>query len=413
MKQKAVVTGMGVVTPIGIGVEQFWANLIRGKSGVEPISNFDTEHFTTKFAAQIKDYQAEDYFNSKEIKRMDAYTQYALIATKEALKQSRLPLQNIDPYRIGVIVGSGSGGLKTVLENDKRLIERGAKRVSPYLVSSMVVDAASSEITLLTGAKGKSGAFVTACATGTNCIGEGLRAIQWGEADVMIVGGAEGDLTPLDLAGFSNIKALSTRNDDPQGASRPFDKDRDGFVLGSGGGVLILESEDFARNRGATILAEIAGYGSTSDAYHQTAPDPNAEGMMMSMKKAIEDAGVELSEIDYINAHGTSTKYNDYYETMAIKKLWGEAATNIPISATKSMTGHLLGGAGAVELVASICSIRENLIHPTINCDHIDPELNLNFVPHEALAKQVKVALSNSFGFGGHNASIVAKEWNE
>lgn len=334
---------MGVVTPIGIGVEQFWANLIRGKSGVEPISNFDTEHFTTKFAAQIKDYQAEDYFNSKEIKRMDAYTQYALIATKEALKQSRLPLQNIDPYRIGVIVGSGSGGLKTVLENDKRLIERGAKRVSPYLVSSMVVDAASSEITLLTGAKGKSGAFVTACATGTNCIGEGLRAIQWGEADVMIVGGAEGDLTPLDLAGFSNIKALSTRNDDPQGASRPFDKDRDGFVLGSGGGVLILESEDFARNRGATILAEIAGYGSTSDAYHQTAPDPNAEGMMMSMKKAIEDAGVELSEIDYINAHGTSTKYNDYYETMAIKKLWGEAATNIPISATKSMTGHLLG----------------------------------------------------------------------
>jgi len=411
MKKKVVVTGMGVITPIGLNVGDFWHGLTRGVSGVDFIQTFDTEGQSTTFGAEVKGFDPNDFFSGKETNRMDTFTQYGVAAAKEALAQANLNMDDVDPYRVGVLVGSGAGGTTYVVDNHKKLLERGPRRVSPYLANGMLIDSTSSEISMLIGAKGMSGAIVTACATGSNCIGEGMRSIQWNESDVMIVGGSEGGFSPLDLAAFSRIKALSTRNEDPKKASRPFDKDRDGFVMGCGGGILILESEEFALKRGATILAELKGYGATTDAYHQTAPDPDCKGMIMSMKKAMEEANLMPSEIDYINAHGTSTKLNDYYESMAIKKTMGSDATRIPISSIKSMTGHLLGGAGAVEMVASICTIHHGIVPPTINFCEPDSGMDLNYVPNEAQVHNIHSVLSNSFGFGGRNASLIVSKW--
>ena len=392
MGKRVVVTGMGVITPIGNDVESFWHNVLRGVSGVAYISSFDTEGYTTKIGAEVKGFDPRLYFNSKEINRMDKFAQYGVIAARQAVEGAKLPIGKINPYRIGTMVGSGAGGMHMLMKNYKKFLEKGPRGISAYLASGMTINATSNEIAIRVGAKAKSGAFVT--------------------ADVMIVGGTEGDFTPIDVASFSKIKALSTRNDAPQEASRPFDKNRDGFVIGAGGGVLVLESEEFAKRRGATILAELAGYGTTTDAYHMTAPDSKGEGILMAMKLALKEAGLKPNDLDYINAHGTSTRLNDYIETMAIKKLMGDHAKLVPVSSIKSMTGHLLGGAGAVELIASILALQNDIVPPTINYTEPDEGMDLNYVPNEAQVHKVNAVMSNSFGFGGHNACLVVKKYN-
>ncbi|TRY27933.1 beta-ketoacyl-ACP synthase II [Brevibacillus sp. LEMMJ03] len=411
MKRRVVVTGMGVVTPIGVTIKTFWENLVRGVSGVDYIQAFDTEGFPTTIGAEVKDLDLDEWFTHKEKIRMESNTQYAIIAARQAISQAKLDMSQLDPYRVGVIVGTGMGGTRLILENNRDLLQHGYRKVSSYLAFASLVEAPTSEISMMIGAKGKSGAWVTACATGNNCIGEGCRAIQHGEADVMIAGGTEGQFTPIDLASFCKIKALSTRNDNPQAASRPFDKDRDGFVIGAGAGIVVLESEESAKKRGATILAEIAGYGSTTDAYHVTAPDPEAKGAIMAMKNAMADANVSPADIDYISAHGSSTRLNDQIETLAIKKLFGEKARSIPVSSIKSMTGHLLAGSGSVELIACILALQHQIVPPTINHHQPDEGFDLNYVPNEAQAHRVRTVLNNSFGFGGYNACIVVKEW--
>jgi 3-oxoacyl-[acyl-carrier-protein] synthase II len=411
MKRRVVVTGMGVVTPIGVNVKTFWENLVRGVSGVDYIQAFDTEGFPTTIGAEVKDLDLDEWFTHKEKIRMESNTQYAIIAARQAISQAKLDMSQLDPYRVGVIVGTGMGGTRLILENNRDLLQHGYRKVSSYLAFASLVEAPTSEISMMIGAKGKSGAWVTACATGNNCIGEGCRAIQHGEADVMIAGGTEGQFTPIDLASFCKIKALSTRNDNPQAASRPFDKDRDGFVIGAGAGIVVLESEESAKKRGATILAEIAGYGSTTDAYHVTAPDPEAKGAIMAMKNAMADANVSPADIDYISAHGSSTRLNDQIETLAIKKLFGEKARSIPVSSIKSMTGHLLAGSGSVELIACILALQHQIVPPTINHHQPDEGFDLNYVPNEAQTHRVRTVLNNSFGFGGYNACIVVKEW--
>jgi 3-oxoacyl-[acyl-carrier-protein] synthase II len=411
MKRRVVVTGMGVVTPIGVTIKTFWENLVRGVSGVDYIQAFDTEGFPTTIGAEVKDLDLDEWFTHKEKIRMESNTQYAIIAARQAISQAKLDMSQLDPYRVGVIVGTGMGGTRLILENNRDLLQHGYRKVSSYLAFASLVEAPTSEISMMIGAKGKSGAWVTACATGNNCIGEGCRAIQHGEADVMIAGGTEGQFTPIDLASFCKIKALSTRNDNPQAASRPFDKDRDGFVIGAGAGIVVLESEESAKKRGAAILAEIAGYGSTTDAYHVTAPDPEAKGAIMAMKNAMADANVSPADIDYISAHGSSTRLNDQIETLAIKKLFGEKARSIPVSSIKSMTGHLLAGSGSVELIACILALQHQIVPPTINHHQPDEGFDLNYVPNEAQTHRVRTVLNNSFGFGGYNACIVVKEW--
>ncbi|MGQ7276511.1 beta-ketoacyl-ACP synthase II [Brevibacillus thermoruber] len=411
MKRRVVVTGMGVVTPIGVTIKTFWENLVRGVSGVDYIQAFDTEGFPTTIGAEVKDLDLDEWFTHKEKIRMESNTKYAIIAARQAISQAKLDMSQLDPYRVGVIVGTGMGGTRLILENNRDLLQHGYRKVSSYLAFASLVEAPTSEISMMIGAKGKSGAWVTACATGNNCIGEGCRAIQHGEADVMIAGGTEGQFTPIDLASFCKIKALSTRNDNPQAASRPFDKDRDGFVIGAGAGIVVLESEESAKKRGATILAEIAGYGSTTDAYHVTAPDPEAKGAIMAMKNAMADANVSPADIDYISAHGSSTRLNDQIETLAIKKLFGEKARSIPVSSIKSMTGHLLAGSGSVELIACILALQHQIVPPTINHHQPDEGFDLNYVPNEAQTHRVRTVLNNSFGFGGYNACIVVKEW--
>lgn len=411
MKKRVVVTGMGVVTPIGVGVKTFWENVVRGVSGVDYIQAFDAEGFPTTIGAEVKGLDLDEWFTPKEKNRMETFTQYAIVAARQAISQAKLDMRQLDPYRVGVIVGTGMGGTRLILENYQDLLQHGYRKVSSYLAFASLVDAPTSEVSIMVGAKGKSGAWGSACATGNNCIGEGCRAIQYGEADVMIAGGTEGQFTPIDLASFCKIKALSTRNDNPQAASRPFDKDRDGFVIGAGSGIVVLESEESAKKRGATILAEVAGYGSTTDAYHVTAPDPEAKSAIMAMKNAIADANLAPADIDYINAHGSSTRLNDQIETLAIKKLFGEKARSIPVSSIKSMTGHLLAGASAVELIASILTLQHQIVPPTINLHEPDEGFDLNYVPNEAQAHRVRAVLNNSFGFGGYNACIVVKEW--
>ncbi|MCC9088860.1 MULTISPECIES: beta-ketoacyl-ACP synthase II [Bacillus] len=409
-KKRVVVTGLGALTPLGNDVESTWKNAVAGVSGVGPITRVDSSEYTAKVAAELKDFNIEDYMEKKEARKMARFTQYAVVAAQKALEDSRLEITDEIAPRVGVWVGSGIGGLETFEEQFEVYSNKGARRVSPFFVPMMIPDMATGQISIALGAKGVNSCTVTACATGTNSIGDAFKVIQRGDADAMITGGTEAPLTKMSFAGFCANKALST-NPDPDTASRPFDKNRDGFVMGEGAGVIILEELEHALKRGATIYAEIVGYGSTGDAYHITAPAPNGEGGVRAMKEAIRDAGLTVEEIDYINAHGTSTPYNDKFETMAIKEVFGEHANQLAISSTKSMTGHLLGAAGGVEAIFSVLAIKDSVIPPTINLETPDEECDLDYVANEARSKEVQVALSNSLGFGGHNATIIFKKY--
>ncbi|AZV51900.1 beta-ketoacyl-[acyl-carrier-protein] synthase II [Bacillus pumilus] len=409
-KKRVVVTGLGALTPLGNDVESTWKNAVAGVSGVGPITRVDSSEYTAKVAAELKDFNIEDYMEKKEARKMARFTQYAVVAAQKALEDSRLEITDEIAPRVGVWVGSGIGGLETFEEQFEVYSNKGARRVSPFFVPMMIPDMATGQISIALGAKGVNSCTVTACATGTNSIGDAFKVIQRGDADAMITGGTEAPLTKMSFAGFCANKALST-NPDPETASRPFDKNRDGFVMGEGAGIVVLEELEHALKRGATIYAEIVGYGSTGDAYHITAPAPNGEGGVRAMKEAIRDAGLSVEEIDYINAHGTSTPYNDKFETMAIKEVFGEHANQLSISSTKSMTGHLLGAAGGVEAIFSVLAIKDSVIPPTINLETPDEECDLDYVANEARSKEVQVALSNSLGFGGHNATIIFKKY--
>ncbi|MEB2269245.1 beta-ketoacyl-ACP synthase II [Bacillus safensis] len=409
-KKRVVVTGLGALTPLGNDVESTWKNALAGVSGVGPITRVDSSEYTAKVAAELKDFNIEDYMEKKEARKMARFTQYAVVAAQKALEDSRLEITDEIAPRVGVWVGSGIGGLETFEEQFEVYSNKGARRVSPFFVPMMIPDMATGQISIALGAKGVNSCTVTACATGTNSIGDAFKVIQRGDADAMITGGTEAPLTKMSFAGFCANKALST-NPDPETASRPFDKNRDGFVMGEGAGIIVLEELEHALKRGATIYAEIVGYGSTGDAYHITAPAPNGEGGVRAMKEAIRDAGLSVEEIDYINAHGTSTPYNDKFETMAIKEVFGEHANQLAISSTKSMTGHLLGAAGGVEAIFSVLAIKDSVIPPTINLETPDEECDLDYVANEARSKEVQVALSNSLGFGGHNATIIFKKY--
>jgi beta-ketoacyl-acyl-carrier-protein synthase II len=413
LTQRVVVTGMGVVTSLGTDLPTFWSNLLDGKSGVSQIEAFDTTEYTTKIAAEIKDFDPSLYnIDKKEARKMDRFVQFGVAASKLAIEDAGLAIgENADPERVGVIVGSGIGGLGTWEEQHTTLMEKGPRRVSPFFIPMMIANMASGQISMITGAKGPNTAAVSACATGTHSIGDSFKTIQRGDADVMICGGAEATIRPIGMAGFCAMRAMSTRNDEPEKASRPFDVDRDGFVMGEGSGVLILESLEHARARGARIYAEVIGYGMSGDAYHMTDPDP--DGAARCMKKAIKDAGIDPESIQYINAHGTSTGAGDKSETTAIKKTFGDHAYKLAVSSTKSMTGHLLGAAGGVEAVILGLTLKNGVIAPTINLDQPDPECDLDYVPNEPRNADVQVALSNSFGFGGHNATIIMRKFED
>ncbi|SNZ15825.1 beta-ketoacyl-ACP synthase II [Hydrogenobacter hydrogenophilus] len=407
--RRVVITGLGVVSPIGTGVEKFWKNLTQGVSGVDIIKRFDPVEvgLPVHIAAEVKDFNPENYFDKKELQRVSDFIKYAVAASDEAIKDSGLLEGKFDPYKVGVIIGTGIGGLKEIEEQQKVLMEKGPRRVSPFFIPYGISNMASGIIAIRYGFKGPNYCVVSACATGNHSIGDAMRLIQKGDIDIAIAGGCESAITPLGIAGFASMKALSTRNDEPQKASRPFDMERDGFVMGEGAGVLVLEEYEHAKARGARIYAELVGYSATDDAYHITAPCADGEGAYMCMKLALEDAKVRPEEVDYINAHGTSTPLNDKAETLAIKNLFGEHAYRLKISSNKSMIGHLLGAAGAVEAVATVKTIQTGIIPPTINLEHPDPECDLDYTPNRAVHKEVHIALSNSFGFGGTNACLV------
>lgn len=414
-KRRVVITGMGAVTPIGIGVDKFWDALLAGKSGVSLIESIDTERHTVKIAGEIKDkdFNPEDYLDPKDAKRMDRFTQFAMVAADEAIADSGIDEADIDPYRIGVIVSSAAGGFKTFEKNHIAMIEKGPTKGSPFTVPMLIVDMASGRISMKHGYKGINKAVVSACATGSHSIGDALRSIQYGDADVVVAGGCEATITTLGIGAFTAARTLSKRNDEPEKASRPYDKDRDGFVMGEGAGVLVLEEYEHAKKRGAKIYAEVAGYGQTADAYDMVAPDPEGRGAIKSMELALEDAGLKPEDIDYINPHGTSTGLGDIAESQAIAKIFGdkEQNKNLVVSSTKSMHGHMLGATGAVEGIVCVKAITEGKVPPTINLDNQDEHVaNLDYVPHKARNKKVHAALSNSFGFGGHNATLVFKE---
>ncbi len=410
-KKRVVVTGMGVISPVGIGLNKFWDSLVKGKSGIDKITRFDTSDLPSRIAGEVRDFNPEAYIEKKELKRLDRFTQFAISATKMALEDADLDLSTVDKTRIGVILGSGIGGNATWEEQHSILLSKGPKRVSPFFIPMMIVNMASGQVSMAFGLKGPNFTVVTACASGTNAIGEAFRTLQRGDADIIISGGTEAPITMLSLAGFSSMKALSSRNDEPSLASRPFDRERDGFVMGEGAGILVMESLDSALKRNAKIYGEVVGYGSTADAYHLTQPSPEGEGASRAMEAAISDAGISPSDVDYINAHGTSTPLNDKFETMAIKNTFGEHAYKLAVSSTKSMTGHLLGAAGAVEIVATLLSVYNDEIPPTINYENPDPECDLDYVPNRAVKRTVNIALSNSMGFGGHNACIIVKKF--
>ncbi|CAG7603432.1 3-oxoacyl-[acyl-carrier-protein] synthase 2 [Paenibacillus solanacearum] len=412
MKQRVVITGLGVMSALGRDLDTFWSSLMEGRSGVSPIEAFDVSEYPTRIAAEVKDFKPEDYFDKKEARRMDRFVQFAVASTLMALKDAGLNVkEDTDPERVGVYVGSGIGGLSTWEEQHKILLEKGPKRVSPFFIPMMIANMASGQISMLTGAKGPNSTAVTACATGTHSIGDAFKTIMHGDADVMICGGAEATISPTGVAGFCALRAMSTRNDEPEKASRPFDTDRDGFVMGEGAGVLILESLEHARNRGAKIYGEVIGYGMSGDAHHMTDPDP--DGAARCMVKAIKDAGIAFEDIDYINAHGTSTPIGDKSETTAIKKAFGDHAYKVAVSSTKSMTGHLLGAAGGVEALICALALKNGIIPPTINLDNQDPECDLDYVPNTPRQADLRIVMSNSFGFGGHNATLVLKKFEE
>ena len=411
MKRRVVITGMGLVIPNGIGVKTAWRNVCEGKSGIGPITRFDTNGFDTKIAAEVKGFSPELYIDKKEIKKMDLFIQYAVGAAHEAIEDSRLKITGENADRIGVIVGTGLGGLPTLEKYHQILLEKGPSRISPFFIPMLIANLASGHIAIRFGAKGPNTCVVTACATGAHCIGDAFRCILYGDADAIIAGGTEANLTPLTIGGFNAMKALSTRNDDPQRACRPFERNRDGFVVAEGAGIVILEELEFALKRGARIYGEIVGYGYTGDAYHITAPSPDGDGAIRCMRMAMKDAGLKPEEVEYINAHGTSTPLNDKTETLAIKTVFGEHAKKIPVSATKSMTGHLLGAAGSTEAIFTLLSIYEGILPPTINYEEPDPECDLDYVPNVARRHSVKFGMSNAFGFGGTNATLIFRNF--
>ena len=407
MRDRIVITGMGAITPLGNDVPTTWAALIAGRSGIGPITRFDASKFPTRIAGEVKDFEPEALFGRREARRMDRYAQFAMAAASQALQDARLDVNESNAHRIGVIIGSGVGGITSLLEQAEVLRTRGPRRVSPFLIPMMLQDTAPGQVAIRYGLKGPNFAVVSACATGANAIGEAAQVIHRGAADVMLAGGAEAGLLPLAFAGFCVMQALSTRNDEPERACRPFDATRDGFVMAEGGGVLVLERESHARARGARIYAELAGYGATADAYHITAPDESGDGAARAMQMALDNAAMAPEQIGYLNAHGTSTPLNDKGETLAIKTVFGEYAYQLPISSTKSMTGHLLGGAGAIEAIFSVLALTEGILPPTINYEHPDPECDLDYVPNTARRVKVDAVMSNSFGFGGHNACLI------
>jgi 3-oxoacyl-[acyl-carrier-protein] synthase II len=411
LKRRVVVTGMGMVTPLGTGVQKTWNALIAGKSGVGRITKFDSTGFDTQIAAEVKDFAPENFIDKKEARRMDIFIQYAMAAAVMTMEDAQFKITPEDAERVGVVVGAGLGGLTTIESFHKVLLEKGPGRISPFFIPMLIVNEAPGQISMRFGAKGPNSSVVTACATGNHNIGDAWKMIQRGDADAILAGGVESTITPLAVSGFNAMKALSTRNREPERASRPFDKDRDGFVMGEGSGIILLEELEHARRRGAKIYAEIVGYGLTGDAYHITAPAPDGEGAARCMAMALRDAGIRPEEVDYINAHGTSTDYNDLYETIAIKTVFKEHARKIPVSSTKSMTGHLLGGAGGVESIITILAIVRGVIPPTINYETPDPNCDLDYVPNVARKAEVRLALSNSFGFGGTNAVLIFKKF--
>ncbi len=412
MPKRVVVTGLGIVSPLGIGVDTFWANLTAGVSGVGRITRFDPEGYTTQIAAEVKNFDPADYFEKKEARRLDRFTQFALVATREALADAGLQLEKADRDRVGVILGTGIGGIETLEEQHKILLNRGPDRVSPFFIPMMIANMGAGQIAINYGLRGHNVTTVSACASSSNAIGDAFRLLKQGLAEVVITGGAEAPVTPLAIAGFCSMRAMSTNNAEPARASRPFDARRDGFVIGEGAGVLILETREHALKRGARIYAEVAGYGCTCDAYHVSAPDPEGKGAALAMALALREGNVAGAEVDYINAHGTATPLGDRLETLAIKQVFGEAVGRLAVSSTKSMTGHLLGAAGGLEAVACILAIENGIVPPTINYEYPDPDCDLDYVPNKARSRTVEVALSNSLGFGGHNVSLLFKKYH-
>jgi len=411
MNKRVVITGLGVVSPLGVGVEKNWSAVCQGISGIGPITRFDASDFASRIAGEVKGFNPEDFIDKKEAKKMDVFIHYALASGKMAIQDSQFKIDESNADRVGVLVGAGIGGLSTIEKYHSILLQQGPKKISPFFIPMLIVNLAPGQISIYFGARGPNSSVVTACATGNHSIGEAFKIIQRGDADAMIAGGAESVITPLAVGGFSAMRALSTRNDEPEKASRPFDKDRDGFIIAEGAGVLILEDLEHAHKRGAEIYAEIVGFGSNADAYHISAPSPNGIGAARCMEVAMKDAGISYDEIDYVNAHGTSTPLNDISETMAMKTVFKDHAKKVAISSTKSMTGHLLGAAGGVEAIYSILAIKHGVIPPTINYETPDPECDLDYVPNTARESKVRVAMSNSFGFGGTNATLIFKEF--
>ncbi|MDD3279283.1 MAG: beta-ketoacyl-ACP synthase II [Lachnospiraceae bacterium] len=410
MKRRVVVTGLGAITPLGNDVESFWNGIKEGKVGISEITRFDTTNYKAKVAGEVKDFVAKDHMDFKAAKRMELFSQYAVAASREAWENSGLDMEQEDPFRVGVIVGSGIGSLQSMEREEQRLLEKGPSRVDPLLVPKMITNMAAGNVSIALGARGKCTNVVTACATGSHCIGDAYRAVQYGDADVMIAGGTEGSVCPIGVAGFSSLTALTT-SADPLRASIPFDKERSGFVMGEGAGVVVLEELEHAKARGAKIYAEVCGYGATADAYHITSPIEDGSGAARAMTDAMKEAGVKPEDVDYINAHGTSTHHNDLFETRAIISAFGDAASHLKVNSTKSMIGHLLGAAGGVEFIVCVKSIVEGFIHQTVGTTEVDEELTLDYVIGKPVHQEVNVAMSNSLGFGGHNAVILVKKY--
>lgn len=411
MKRRVVVTGLGLITPLGTGIQKTWEGICKGASGIDRITTFDTSEFPVQIAGEVKDFNPEDFIERKEIKKMDVFIQYALSAGSMAIEDAGLKITEENADRVGVIVGAGIGGIHTIERYHSVLLENGQRRISPFFIPMLITNLAAGQISMRFGARGPNSCVTTACAAGTHAIGDSFKIIQRGDADAMIAGGSESAITPLTIAGFANMKALSSRNDTPQKASRPFDVERDGFVIAEGAGIVVLEELEVALARRAKIYAEVTGYGMTADAYHMTAPDPEGRGVVNCMRVALRDAGIAPEAVNYINAHGTSTPYNDKHETNAIKHVFGEHVHRLAVSSTKSMTGHLLGAAGGVEAAFCALALSEGIIPPTINYEHPDPECDLDYVPNHARHIDLENVISNSFGFGGTNACIVLKKY--
>jgi 3-oxoacyl-[acyl-carrier-protein] synthase II len=406
---RVFVTGAGVISPIGNSTEEFWSNLLAGKSGAGPITRFDVSPYGTRFACEVKDFTTEGVVERRDAKRMDRFVQYAVVACHEAIRNAGLDLETVNRDRVGVIIGSGIGGMETFEAQHAILLQKGPDRVSPFFIPMIILDMAAGQVSIQFGLRGPNFATVSACASGAHAIGEALRLLRAGDADVILTGGAEASITPMALAGFGSARALSTRNDDPERASRPFDKERDGFVIAEGAGVIVLETEEHARRRGAPLLCELCGYGSSGDAYHLTAPSEDGNGAVRAMRRALEDGAMPLEDVHYINAHGTATPTGDPVEVMAVKAVFGEHARRLMMSSTKSMTGHLLGAAGGLEAVVTALALARGIVPATINLETPDPQCDLDFVPNQARTHRVKAALSNSFGFGGHNVTLAMK----